>query len=355
MKVVGETSFHFLHDPSRKTIEMLDSNWDWWFGDGPTVRRWMQRVISSKSWLRWTNVMRWMRGVEPARRTLVLGVCGLLGASVNPLHADEPLQLSEPEVQVASLPSGFFAAAGFAMIDDDAVAESANDAADVATDADEARRQRLRDLLRSEAEDDREQQQDSNDKDRMSLRDEIIADAAEDQDQDGIFSQPFITERLPDVANGRIALPSLQAVSLDTSTIGNGRSPDDFDADRELQTIPLPEEPYARGMIAAGTVLPWAAPNTYSHPLYFEDRMLERHGHERWGCLQPIASGARFFTTIPMLPYLATIQEPCDIVYSKGYFRAGSSAPCVMQRPPLERRAVVVEAAAIAGGMIALP
>ena len=35
--------------------------------------------------------------------------------------------------------------------------------------------------------------------------------------------------------------------------------------------------------------------------------MLERHGHERWCCAQPLASGARFFLTVPMMPYLMTV------------------------------------------------
>ncbi|WP_037229359.1 hypothetical protein [Rhodopirellula baltica] len=337
---------------------MLESTWDWWFGDGPVRRRNTSRMFAEFSVKRFYEMVRWVRGIRPSRRTFAWALSGCLASTGAVSTADEPMALTTPDAHVASLPSGFFAAAGFAMIDDDVVADSAA-ASDVPSDtgpanADEARRQRLRDLLRTGAESDRAEA--VNDKDRMSLRDEIVADAKEEEkDEDGLFSQPFISERLPNVTGGRIVLPSLRAVSLDTSTIGNGRLPDDFDSTEDVAAIALPEEPFARGMVAAGAVLPWAAPNTYSHPLYFEDRMLERHGHERWGCMQPIAAGARFFTTIPMLPYLATIQEPCDIVYSKGYYRAGSSAPCVMQRPPLERRAVVVEAAAIAGGIIALP
>ncbi|MEP3832582.1 hypothetical protein, partial [Rhodopirellula bahusiensis] len=327
-----------------------------WFGDGPVRRRRTSRMFTEFSVKRFYEMIRWARGVRQSRRMFAWALSGCLVSTASVGVADEPMALTTPDAHVASLPSGFFAAAGFAMIDDDDVAdaavESSSDAEPV--NADEARRQRLRDLLRNDTESDRAEA--NNGKDRMSLRDEIIADAKEEEkDGDGMFAQPFISERLPDVTDGRIILPSLRAVSLDTSTIGNGRLPDDFDSQEDAVAIPLPEEPFARGMVAAGTVLPWTAPNTYSHPLYFEDRMLERHGHERWGCMQPIAAGARFFTTIPMLPYLATIQEPCDIVYSKGYFRAGSSAPCVMQRPPLERRAVVVEAAAIAGGIIALP
>ncbi len=83
--------------------------------------------------------------------------------------------------------------------------------------------------------------------------------------------------------------------------------------------------------------------------------MLERHGHQRFGMLQPFAAGTRFFVTVPMLPYLMTVREPCDCEYSLGYFQSGSRAPALYQRPPYSRRACIVESAAIAGAFIAIP
>jgi hypothetical protein len=83
--------------------------------------------------------------------------------------------------------------------------------------------------------------------------------------------------------------------------------------------------------------------------------MLERHGHVRWGCFQPVASGARFFATIPMLPYLMTINEPCDCEYTLGYYRPGSCAPALVQRPPYDRRALVMEGLVVGGVVIGLP
>jgi hypothetical protein len=83
--------------------------------------------------------------------------------------------------------------------------------------------------------------------------------------------------------------------------------------------------------------------------------MVERHGHLQLGHLEPFASGARFFATVPMLPYLMTIRDPCDCEYTLGYYRPGSCAPVMLQRPPLDRRAVIVESAAIAGAVIAIP
>lgn len=180
------------------------------------------------------------------------------------------------------------------------------------------------------------------------------------KDNESVLAKPFIQPRYPEVEQGRFVLPPLRAVSTDQKPIGNGRIPQTVSAGDQLNMIALPEDgnqrvAYSGEGVWPELIRPWAAPNTFSHPLYFEDRMLERHGHERWGCFQPLASGTRFFVTLPMLPYLSTVQNPCDIVYSKGYYRVGSPVPKFVQRPPLERRAVIVEAAAISGAIIALP
>lgn len=180
------------------------------------------------------------------------------------------------------------------------------------------------------------------------------------KDNESVLAKPFIKPRYPEVEQGRFILPPIRAVSTDQKPIGNGRIPETVSAGDELNMIALPEDGNERVAYSGEgswpeLIRPWAAPNTFSNPLYFEDRMLERHGHERWGCFQPLASGTRFFVTLPMLPYLSTVQPPCDIVYSKGYYRVGSPTPKFVQRPPLERRAIIVEAAAISGAIIALP
>ncbi|MEM9643890.1 MAG: hypothetical protein AAF989_02755 [Planctomycetota bacterium] len=164
-----------------------------------------------------------------------------------------------------------------------------------------------------------------------------------------------VNDRLPVVENGRFILPALMAATTDQSGIGNGKLPTDFRDGTDEEVVALPESLFDRGLPASWTVRNWAAPNTFSLPRYFEDRMLERHGHERFPYLQPLASGVRFFSTIPMLPYLATVRPPCECEYTLGYYRTGSCAPVMLQRPPYERRAVIAEAAAIAGASIALP
>lgn len=212
-------------------------------------------------------------------------------------------------------------------------------------DEDELRQQRLRDLLDDDTEMDVSGTDEASD---LSLN-------LESGETGPSVNKSFIPERLPKEVNQRFVLPPLKTISTDTAEIGNGRLPDDYRGEESFPVTQLPEAPQDRGEYAPMIVRSWAAPNTFTLPLFFEDRMRERHGHERWGCMEPIAAGARFFATVPMVPYLATLQHPCDPVYTRGYFRAGSPAPCLMQRPPLDKKAVVVEAAAIATGIIALP
>jgi len=162
-------------------------------------------------------------------------------------------------------------------------------------------------------------------------------------------------ERLPTVAGGRLALPTIAALTIDTEKIGNGSTPKEFRSEAETPQTDLPESGYDRDQQWASSQYQFAAANTFSHPRYFEDRMLERHGYERFPYLQPFVSGARFFSTIPMLPYLMTIQNPCECESQLGYFRPGSCVAPYVQRPPYQRDAVLVEGAAIAGAIIAIP
>ena len=83
--------------------------------------------------------------------------------------------------------------------------------------------------------------------------------------------------------------------------------------------------------------------------------MLERHGHERFPKLTPLLSGARFFATVPALPYLMAINPACDYDYHLGYYRPGTRAPALLQRPPYERRAAIIQGAATATGILIFP
>ncbi len=163
------------------------------------------------------------------------------------------------------------------------------------------------------------------------------------------------TSLFPEVVGGQFRLPALTALTTATAQIGNGRTPDSFRGDQPTNVIPLPESASERGQPWDWTMAQWAAANTFSYPLYFEDRMLERHGQRRLGKLQPAASMARFLSTFPMLPYLTAVNAPCECEYTLGYYRSGSCAPVMMQRPPWERRAVINEVLWMSGGIAILP
>jgi len=106
---------------------------------------------------------------------------------------------------------------------------------------------------------------------------------------------------------------------------------------------------------AAQKCVYWHPSSICHFPLRYEEAMLERHGHVRLGRLQPLVSGVRFFTTIPMLPYLNTLQPYYQPVYALGNYRPGSCAPLLRDTIPYDRNAAVVEALAGAGYFWAMP
>lgn len=342
--------------------------WDWWFGDEPLHHP--SPALSPAGVGARRNLRRWFSWVSEAtsrrRFFLFLALAGS-GTALAPswVMATEPGR----EMNLAPAALDYDSSSTFAMILASEDAGEENERIDItpeterasqeSRDEDDQRRQRLRELLGGDEEPAPMPDEDT-DKTPPDGMQQYKEDKAADRSEEGAFAEPFIEERLPEIDAGRFVLPPVRAVSIDQQPIGNGRVPEALNAGEELLLAALPEDGYDRLALTGGGAWPalcrpWAAPNTYSHPLYFEDRMLERHGHERWGCFQPLASGTRFFATLPMLPYLATVQEPCDIVYSKGYYRAGSPVPKLWQRPPRERRAILVEAAVVSGAFIALP
>lgn len=159
-------------------------------------------------------------------------------------------------------------------------------------------------------------------------------------------------DRLARVVDDQLVIPPLMAPTTDQSRIGNSELPTDAGREALNDIVPLPEGP-DRGPDWSLTAYLWQAPNTFSGPLYFEDVMLERHGHERFPHhLQPLASAARFYATIPALPYLMAVRPEGDCYYHMGYFNVGSCAPPLLQRPPYERRAAIITAAV--GGAVAV-
>jgi len=191
--------------------------------------------------------------------------------------------------------------------------------------------------------------------DEQADDDEEFRERLKSRKQRSLMDQDQSQGRQPEVVNGRFTLPDLSAASTNTSDVGNGRTPDGFRGDSPAPLVPLPESGAERLGSWTWSLRTWAAPNTFSNPRYFEDRMLERHGHERCPHLTPLLAGARFFGTVPMLPYLATVQHPCECEYTLGYFRTGNCVPAYLQRPPYERKAVIAEAAAVTAGVLIIP
>lgn len=202
------------------------------------------------------------------------------------------------------------------------------------------------------------------DQDQDSLRSEL-----ENSDSPGTFddsvpeeevgsqisSKSVFQGRQAEVSGGRFALPPIAALTTSQAEIGTGEVPQGFRRGDTAPHIALPESATDRGLPAEWHLSYWAAANAFSHPLYFEDRMLERHGHQRFPHLTPLVSGARFAAQASILPYLSAIHPPYECQYTLGYYRAGNCVPALKQRPPYKRQAVAAQAASMAVWMTIWP
>lgn len=99
----------------------------------------------------------------------------------------------------------------------------------------------------------------------------------------------------------------------------------------------------------------WEPTNFFHRPLYFDDVPLERYGQSKCPPLQPIASGARFFLTLPILPYKFGVDRPHDCVTTLGHRPPGSCVPCIKQTIPYETDAALLQAATTLGLVLVLP
>lgn len=99
----------------------------------------------------------------------------------------------------------------------------------------------------------------------------------------------------------------------------------------------------------------WKASAACHKPLYFEDVHLERYGHSVSPILQPFASSAHFFGTLPILPYKMGVHPPTECIYTLGYYRPGNCAPWLLDPIPLSARGALFEAGAWVGGVVVIP
>ncbi len=101
--------------------------------------------------------------------------------------------------------------------------------------------------------------------------------------------------------------------------------------------------------------LTWSASNLDHQPLYFDDVPLERYGQSVCPHLQPAISAARFFGTLPIMPYKIGLDRPMQCISTLGYYRPGSPTPCIHQSVPFSWDGATLEAVAWTGLVFALP
>jgi hypothetical protein len=104
-----------------------------------------------------------------------------------------------------------------------------------------------------------------------------------------------------------------------------------------------------------GTVIAWKASALCHKPLYFEDVELERYGQTCSPLFQPLLSAAKFYLTLPILPYKFGLEPPCECIYPLGYYRPGSCAPFIIPPLPISLRGALLEAGVWVAGVALVP
>ncbi len=144
----------------------------------------------------------------------------------------------------------------------------------------------------------------------------------------------------------------IRVVSTDISGVGMSLKPEGETSAAMATELMLPDGT-ARG--ATFKQVNWKPSMVFHHPLYFEEAMLERHGHDRFGLLQPLASGARFYTSIALYPYLQSLRKPSECVYALGNRRPGTCVPKLQDSLPWDKRAAATQLIATGGLFWAAP
>ena len=170
-----------------------------------------------------------------------------------------------------------------------------------------------------------------------------------------------------DVKPSPLGSPAGEEYSLQQHELNQScPSPKDLKPIRELTTNLAPSEgdvphdcPLGNATFQPRAFAPmtyaWTASGLCHKPLYFEDVQLERYGHMAGPWVQPFASAANFFATIPILPYKMGLEPPGECLFTLGYYRPGDCAPYMFDPIPLSVRAGLFEAGAWVGGAAIFP
>jgi len=128
-----------------------------------------------------------------------------------------------------------------------------------------------------------------------------------------------------------------------------------IDCAKELfrQSTEEPTDRISRGW--ADIEFQWMPTELSHQPLYFDDVPLENYGQSVAPLFQPALSGARFFGTLPVLPYKIGLDHPFEQVTTLGTYRPGTPAPLVHQTLPLDFKASFAEGGAWVGLLFLLP
>jgi hypothetical protein len=147
------------------------------------------------------------------------------------------------------------------------------------------------------------------------------------------------------VCGDKITLKSIRDISPDIRLAEGSKLPDECEID---------DSPYVSRNFSQ-SCFQWKASALSTKGAYFEDVQLERYGHSRCPALQPITSGARFFATIPMLPYKMGVMPPNECVYTLGHYRTGNCSPYMKEPFPISPRALINHTGTTGGAAAIVP
>ena len=154
------------------------------------------------------------------------------------------------------------------------------------------------------------------------------------------------TEKGAATACGDFALKSIKDISHDIRPTDASRLPEEC----------VIESPIYYGRHFGQTCFMWKASALSTQAAYFEDVQLERYGNTIvCPALQPVVSGAKFFATIPILPYKMGVTPPNECVYTLGHRRPGNCAPFMVEPFPISPRGALFQAGAVAGTIAVIP
>jgi hypothetical protein len=164
-------------------------------------------------------------------------------------------------------------------------------------------------------------------------------------------AQPFASPEDPCAAATE---KPLAALGIDIALPSGGDMPADH-ASACWNSLNQALGPLAAARFWQGQLYHWDATALCHRPLYFEEINLERYGYGCCACLQPAASAAHFFGTVPALPYCMAAECPCECVYTLGHYRPGSCPPWRCHWPPCDPIAAAAEGGFMTGMIFLIP